>query len=427
MQNIIAIIGLGYVGLPLAIEFAKKYKVLGYDIDKSRIKDLFKFNDKTTETNISDLKSLIKKEISDLNDHGLYLTSTLNEIAIANRYIITVPTPINKNLEPDLSYLISASKSISSILKKGDFVIYESTVFPGCTEEECVPILESESGLKYNRDFFCGYSPERVSPGVSSLKLTNIKKVTSGSNEDVAKEIDFLYSSIIEAGTHLAPSIKVAEASKSIENAQRDLNISFVNELALIFDKMGIDTQDVLEAAKTKWNFIPFSPGLVGGHCISVDPYYLVYKSKKLGYKPSVILSGREVNNSMGVFIASKVCDLLLNKNIVISKSRVLILGVTFKENCPDIRNTQVIDIYNTLTQLALKVDVYDPVANKLEVKAKLNINLVENYNYKYTLIILAVSHKEFKLINFKKLKKEGAIIYDVKSFIKKEYIDARL
>jgi len=427
MQNIIAIIGLGYVGLPLAIEFAKKYKVLGYDIDKSRIKDLFKFNDKTTETNISDLKSLIKKEISDLNDHGLYLTSTLNEIAIANRYIITVPTPINKNLEPDLSYLISASKSISSILKKGDFVIYESTVFPGCTEEECVPILESESGLKYNRDFFCGYSPERVSPGVSSLKLTNIKKVTSGSNEDVAKEIDFLYSSIIEAGTHLAPSIKVAEASKSIENAQRDLNISFVNELALIFDKMGIDTQDVLEAAKTKWNFIPFSPGLVGGHCISVDPYYLVYKSKKLGYKPSVILSGREVNNSMGVFIASKVCDLLLNKNIVISKSRVLILGVTFKENCPDIRNTQVIDIYNTLTQLALKVDVYDPVANKLEVKAKLNINLVENYNDKYTLIILAVSHKEFKLINFKKLKKEGAIIYDVKSFIKKEYIDARL
>tara|TARA_A100001035_G_scaffold37939_1_gene25687 strand:+ start:2122 stop:3405 length:1284 start_codon:yes stop_codon:yes gene_type:complete len=427
MQNIIAIIGLGYVGLPLAIEFAKKYKVLGYDIDKSRIKDLFKFNDKTTETNISDLKSLIKKEISDLNDHGLYLTSTLNEIAIANRYIITVPTPINKNLEPDLSYLISASKSISSILKKGDFVIYESTVFPGCTEEECVPILESESGLKYNRDFFCGYSPERVSPGVSSIKLTNIKKVTSGSNEDVAKEIDFLYSSIIEAGTHLAPSIKVAEASKSIENAQRDLNISFVNELALIFDKMGIDTQDVLEAAKTKWNFIPFSPGLVGGHCISVDPYYLVYKSKKLGYKPSVILSGREVNNSMGVFIASKVCDLLLNKNIVISKSRVLILGVTFKENCPDIRNTQVIDIYNTLTQLALKVDVYDPVANKLEVKAKLNINLVENYNDKYTLIILAVSHKEFKLINFKKLKKEGAIIYDVKSFIKKEYIDARL
>ena len=427
MQNIIAIIGLGYVGLPLAIEFAKKYKVLGYDIDKSRIKDLFKFNDKTTETNISDLKRLIKKEISDLNDHGLFLTSTLNEIAIANRYIITVPTPINKNLEPDLSYLISASKSISSILKKGDFVIYESTVFPGCTEEECVPILESESGLKYNRDFFCGYSPERVSPGVSSLKLTNIKKVTSGSNEDVAKEIDFLYSSIIEAGTHLAPSIKVAEASKSIENAQRDLNISFVNELALIFDKMGIDTQDVLEAAKTKWNFIPFSPGLVGGHCISVDPYYLVYKSKKLGYKPSVILSGREVNNSMGVFIASKVCDLLLNKNIVISKSRVLILGVTFKENCPDIRNTQVIDIYNTLTQLALKVDVYDPVANKLEVKAKLNINLVENYNDKYTLIILAVSHKEFKLINFKKLKKEGAIIYDVKSFIKKEYIDARL
>ena len=427
MQNIIAIIGLGYVGLPLAIEFAKKYKVLGYDIDKSRIKDLFKFNDKTTETNISDLKSLIKKEISDLNDHGLYLTSTLNKIAIANRYIITVPTPINKNLEPDLSYLISASKSISSILKKGDFVIYESTVFPGCTEEECVPILESESGLKYNRDFFCGYSPERVSPGVSSLKLTNIKKVTSGSNEDVAKEIDFLYSSIIEAGTHLAPSIKVAEASKSIENAQRDLNISFVNELALMFDKMGIDTQDVLEAAKTKWNFIPFSPGLVGGHCISVDPYYLVYKSKKLGYKPSVILSGREVNNSMGVFIASKVCDLLLNKNIVISKSRVLILGVTFKENCPDIRNTQVIDIYNTLTQLALKVDVYDPVANKLEVKAKLNINLVENYNDKYTLIILAVSHKEFKLINFKKLKKEGAIIYDVKSFIKKEYIDARL
>ena len=427
MQNIIAIIGLGYVGLPLAIEFSKKYKVLGYDIDKSRIKDLFKFNDKTTETNISDLKSLIKKEISDLNDHGLYLTSTLNEIAIANRYIITVPTPINKNLEPDLSYLISASKSISSILKKGDFVIYESTVFPGCTEEECVPILESESGLKYNRDFFCGYSPERVSPGVSSLKLTNIKKVTSGSNEDVAKEIDFLYSSIIEAGTHLAPSIKVAEASKSIENAQRDLNISFVNELALIFDKMGIDTQDVLEAAKTKWNFIPFSPGLVGGHCISVDPYYLVYKSKKLGYKPSVILSGREVNNSMGVFIATKVCDLLLNKNIVISKSRVLILGVTFKENCPDIRNTQVIDIYNTLTQLALKVDVYDPVANKLEVKAKLNINLVENYNDKYTLIILAVSHKEFKLINFKKLKKEGAIIYDVKSFIKKEYIDARL
>jgi UDP-N-acetyl-D-galactosamine dehydrogenase len=317
---------------------------------------------------------------------------------------------------------------ISKVLKKEDIVIYESTVYPGCTEENCVPILENGSGLKYNQDFYCGYSPERISPGDKKHTLTKIKKVTSGSNAKTAKKVDELYKSIIKAGTHLAPSIKVAEASKSIENAQRDLNISFVNELAFIFDKMNIDTHEVLEAANTKWNFLPFKPGLVGGHCISVDPYYLTYKSEKLGYKPDVILSGRNVNDQMGAFVASKVVKLMIKKGIKIKGANVLILGITFKENCPDIRNTKILDVYNELISFGAKVDVFDSVANKMDVKKELKIDLIADFCQKnYAAIILAVAHKDFKSIDFKNLKSDKRVIFDAKSFIKRKYIDGRL
>jgi UDP-N-acetyl-D-galactosamine dehydrogenase len=430
MKQKIAVIGLGYVGLPLAIEFAKQYKVVGFDIDKTRIKELDHGEDKTREINISNFNKVVttKKEEFLSVESGLFLSSNLEDIIDSSIYIITVPTPIDNNKQPDLFFLLSATSMIAKVLTKGNIVIYESTVYPGCTEEDCVPALEKGSGLIYNKDFFCGYSPERISPGDKINTLTKIKKVTSGSNAAIAKKVDELYKTIIKAGTHLASSIKVAEASKAIENAQRDLNISFMNELSFIFDKMNIDTHEVLEAANTKWNFLPFKPGLVGGHCISVDPYYLTYKSDKMGYKPDVILSARNVNDKMGSFVASKVVKLMIQKAINIKDAEILILGITFKENCPDIRNTKILDVYNELISFGAKVDVFDSVANKKEVKKEIQIDLITDYSIKnYSAIILAVAHDDFISINFKKLKSDKTVIFDAKTFIETKYIDGRL
>ena len=420
----IAIIGLGYVGLPLAVEFAKLYKVLGFDIDKKRIDDLDKGEDKTKEVNINDLL-LVKKGCEKT---GLSFSSNVEDLKNYNIYVVTVPTPINQFKAPDLTPLIKASEMIAKFLKRNDIVIYESTVYPGCTEEDCVPVLEKYSKLKFNKDFFCGYSPERINPGDKINTLTKIKKVTSGSNDIIAEIVDKLYSSIITAGTHKASSIKVAEASKAIENSQRDLNISYVNELALIFDRIGIDTNEVLEAAGTKWNFLKFKPGLVGGHCIGVDPYYLAHKSESLGYHPEVILSGRRVNDNMGVFIANKVVKLMIKNGKIIKNSNSLILGFTFKENCPDTRNTKVIDIYNELNQFGINVDIFDPHANYHDVKKEFGISLINDIkNKKYDSIIIAVTHNEFLEIDFKSLKDNGTIIFDSKCFIDKKLVDARL
>ena len=430
MNNVISVIGLGYVGLPLATEFASQYKVVGFDIDKQRVEQLKNKKDKTREVNISDFNKVLIKEKEKFlsSSHGLFLSNNIDCISDSCIYIVTVPTPITNKKEPDLSHILLASRMISKFLKKEDIVIYESTVYPGCTEEDCVPVLEEGSGLKYNQDFFCGYSPERISPGDKENSLINIKKVTSGSNSETAKPVDALYKTIIKAGTYLAPSIKVAEASKAIENAQRDLNISFVNELSFIFDRMNIDTHEVLKAAKTKWNFLPFVPGLVGGHCISVDPYYLAFKSKELGYTPDVILSGRNVNDKMGKFIAEKVVNLMIKKGINVEGSNILILGISFKENCPDIRNTKILDVYNELTLFGAKVDVFDPVANKEEVKSQLEIDLTMDYKAKhYSAIILAVAHSAFDSINFKKLKNNKTVIFDAKLFISTDDIDGRL
>ncbi len=423
----IAIVGLGYVGLPLAIEFGKKYGVIGFDINKSRIEELKSGNDKTNEAVLEDLiysMNLYKET----NKIGLSFSYNIEDLKPFNVYIVTVPTPIDQFRAPDLKPLIKASEMIGKVLKKGDIVIYESTVYPGCTEEDCVPILEKNSNLKYNHDFFCGYSPERINPGDKQNTLTKIMKVTSGSTPEIANIVDALYSSIIVAGTHKAPNLKIAEASKAIENAQRDLNISFVNELALIFDKMGIDTSDVIDAAGTKWNFLKYKPGLVGGHCIGVDPYYLAHKAESLGYYPQVILSGRRVNDNMGMFVANKLVKLLIAKNHVISNSKSLILGITFKENCPDIRNSKVIDIFRELQQFNILVDVYDPHADKYEVKKEYGIDLVETLSDKYDSIILAVSHKEFLEIDIKGIcSSPNSVIYDIKSFLERSIVDARL
>ena len=413
----IAVIGLGYVGLPLAIEFSKKFKTIGFDINSNRVEELKNNHDSTLEVSENQLKLL----------KNLVYTNNPNEIKKCNIYIITVPTPVTKFKTPDLSFLISASKVVGGFLNKNNIVIYESTVYPGCTEEDCVPVLEKYSTLKYNIDFYGGYSPERINPGDKENKLTNIKKITSGSNPTVAKFIDKLYNCIIEAGTYLAPSIKVAEAAKVIENAQRDLNISFVNELALIFDKMDIDTNDVLDAAASKWNFMKFTPGIVGGHCIGVDPYYLASKSKQLGYNPQVILSGRRVNNYMSSFIASKTIKLLRKKNIEINKSKILILGFSFKENCPDFRNTKVIDIYNELIQYGVTVQIYDPLVDSNEVYLDYKLKTNESLD-KYHAIILAVPHNCFKDIDFENLKaQKNSVIFDVKSFLDRKIVDGRL
>ncbi|MCX6299994.1 MAG: nucleotide sugar dehydrogenase [Bacteroidetes bacterium] len=422
----IAIIGLGYVGLPLAIEFGKKYKVLGFDINKDRIEELASGRDRTNEADLEGLSHAMN--LSSKGNLGLSFSNKVNDLKSCNVYIVTVPTPIDQFKAPDLTPLLKASEMIGKVLKKGDIVIYESTVYPGCTEEDCVPVLEKYSKLKFNLDFFCGYSPERINPGDKVNTLTKIMKVTSGSTSEIADVVDSLYSSIIEAGTHKAPSLKVAEASKAIENAQRDVNISFINELALIFDKMGIDTNDVIDAAGTKWNFLKYKPGLVGGHCIGVDPYYLAHKAESLGYYPQVILSGRRVNDNMGMFVANKLVKLLISKKHVISNTKSLILGITFKEDCPDIRNSKVIDIFRELQQFNMNVDVYDPHANKHEVKEEYGVDLVETISGKYDAIILAVSHKEFLELDIRAIcTNSDSIIYDIKSFLDRSIVDARL
>ena len=422
-NKIIAVIGLGYVGLPLAIEFAKKYKVIGFDIDVLRVDELSNVFDRTNEANLEELKNvLLESETS-----GLVFSSKIEDLSNANIYIVTVPTPIDQFKAPDLKPLLKASEMLGKVLKKEDIVIYESTVYPGCTEEDCVPVLEKHSGLKYNSDFFCGYSPERINPGDKINTLTKIKKVTSGSTPEIAEIVDQLYSSIIVAGTHKAPSIKVAEASKAIENAQRDVNISFVNELALIFDRIGIDTTDVIEAAGTKWNFLKYKPGLVGGHCIGVDPYYLAHKAESLGYHPQVILSGRRVNDNMGMFVANKVIKLMIGKGQKIKGAKALILGVTFKEDCPDIRNSRVIDIHSELKQFGLDIDVFDPHANPKEVLHEYGINLLLDIKESYDAIILAVSHKDFLNINLDSIKNDQSVIFDTKSFLDRNIIDGRL
>jgi UDP-N-acetyl-D-galactosamine dehydrogenase len=422
----IAIIGLGYVGLPLAIEFGKNFKVVGFDINKNRIQELTSGRDRTNEADLEGMSYAMN--LSSKGDIGLSFSHKVDDLTSCNVYIVTVPTPINQFKAPDLTPLLKASEMIGKVLKTGDIVIYESTVYPGCTEEDCVPVLEKNSKLKFNLDFFCGYSPERINPGDKVNTLTKIMKVTSGSTSEIADVVDALYSSIIEAGTHKAPSLKVAEASKAIENAQRDVNISFINELALIFDKMGIDTNDVIDAAGTKWNFLKYKPGLVGGHCIGVDPYYLAHKAESLGYYPQVILSGRRVNDNMGLFVANKLVKLLISKNHVISNSKSLILGITFKENCPDIRNSKVIDIFRELRQFKMNVDVYDPHADKQEVKEEYGVDLVETISDKYDAIILAVSHKEFLEFDIRAIcSSSDSIIYDIKSFLDRSIVDARL
>jgi UDP-N-acetyl-D-galactosamine dehydrogenase len=413
----IGIVGLGYVGLPLALAFAEKYQVIGFDLNANRIKDLREGIDHTMQVNA--------EELSNAN---LTLSQQASDLADCQIYIITVPTPVDEHKQPDLKPLLSASKSVGKMLQRGDIVIYESTVYPGCTEEDCVPLLEQESGLTYNLDFFCGYSPERISPGDPVHTLKNIIKVTSGSTPATADLVNHLYSSIIPAGTFQASSIKVAEASKAIENAQRDVNISFVNELALIFDKMQIDTTEVLEAAATKWNFLNFKPGLVGGHCIGVDPYYLSYKAEKLGYVPRVILSGREVNDQMASFIVNKCLKLMVQKNVQPIGAKALVMGISFKENCPDIRNSKVIDIIHELQQFGLAVDVFDPLAAKEEVLQKHQISLIEDiYQQHYSLIILAVAHQEFLSIDFGQLKMVDTVLFDTRSVLKREWVDARL
>jgi UDP-N-acetyl-D-galactosamine dehydrogenase len=413
----IAIIGLGYVGLPLAVAFGEKYQVIGFDINAERITNLKNGLDTTLQCTSQEIANASK----------LIFTHDLSQIKDCSIFIVTVPTPVTKDKQPDLHLLRTASKMIGEVLKKGDIVIYESTVYPGCTEEDCVPILEKFSGLKYNQDFYCGYSPERINPGDKVHTLTKIIKVTSGSTPEVANIVDNLYASIITAGTHKASSIKIAEASKSIENAQRDINISFVNELALIFDKMGIDTNEVLAAAATKWNFLPFKPGLVGGHCIGVDPYYLAHKASSLGYHPQVILSGRHVNDQMSAFVTEKVIKLLIKNNFKVQGAKVLLLGVTFKENCPDIRNSQTFEIYTALKKIGVEVFAFDPFANAQEVLDNHQINLVTSLDT-YDAIVLTVAHDFFKSLNYTSLKSSAnSVIYDTKAILDKSIVTARL
>ena len=413
----IGIIGLGYVGLPLARLFSTKYAVVGFDINSDRVGDLKKGIDATQEVEDHLLKEVLK-DVSN-NENGLFITADSAYLKECNYYIVTVPTSVDKNNQPVLKPLLSASKTIAKYLQKNDIVIYESTVYPGATEEDCIPVLEKESGFIFNQDFFVGYSPERISPGDKVRTVENILKVTSGSTVETAEKVDDLYKSVIKAGTHLAPSIKVAEAAKIIENCQRDINIAFVNELSKIFSLMNINTSEVLEAASTKWNFLPFKPGLVGGHCIGVDPFYLAQKAQQFGYYPEVILSGRRLNDSMGNHIASEVVKLMIDKEVKVKGANVLILGITFKENCPDIRNTKVIDLYLALKSFGVQIDVYDSWAKKEEVKEEYDINLIDAvYNKKYDAIVLAVSHKEFKNIDILKLKNKKAVVYDIKNFL---------
>lgn len=429
---VISIIGLGYVGLPLAVAFAKKYKVIGFDINQQRVSQLRSNFDMTLEVEKDKLEAVNLADFNSFNtsETGLYCTTELAEIKNATVFIVTVPTPVDKNNQPDLTPLFKASETVSKVLKKGDIVIYESTVYPGATEEDCVPILEQGSGLIFNQDFFAGYSPERINPGDKLHTVEKILKVTSGSTPEIAERIDQMYKSVIIAGTFKASSIKVAEAAKVIENSQRDINIAFVNELSRIFNLMHIDTHEVLEAAATKWNFIKFTPGLVGGHCIGVDPYYLADKALKLGYNPQIILSGRRLNDSMGPFVAQETVKKMIHKEIPIKGSKVLVLGITFKENCPDIRNSRVIDIIQELKTFDLQVDVFDPWALADEVRHEYEVDLiteVENLSNDYKAIVLAVSHQEFSAFELEKYLTPVHVIYDVKGILPKEQSDGRL
>jgi len=415
-SNKIAIIGLGYVGLPLAHAFSEKYEVVGFDIAQWRIDELRSGIDRTLE--------LSEEQVNEAIANDMKFTNVLEEIADCNIYIVTVPTPIDKHKKPDLTPLYKASESIGKVLKKDDIVIYESTVYPGATEEDCVPILEKVSGLKFNEDFFCGYSPERINPGDKEHTVTKILKVTAGSTPEIGKKVDGLYSSIITAGTHLAPSIKVAEAAKVIENSQRDINIAFVNELSMIFNRLDIDTNAILEAAGTKWNFLPFKPGLVGGHCIGVDPYYLTHKAQEVGYNPEIILAGRRLNDNMGIYVANQVIKLMIKKGKKIEGSKVLILGITFKENCPDIRNSRVIDVIRELQDFSCNVEVSDYWADKEEVQREYNLNLVDNAKTDdYDAVVLAVAHDEYRDLNIEV--SDNRVVFDIKSILKNS--DGRL
>lgn len=417
----IAVIGLGYVGLPLARLFSTKYQTIGFDINKQRVNELMQGIDSTLEVEAD----LLNKALNS----GFKCTTELNDTKDCNIYIITVPTPVDKNKRPDLTPLIKASESVGTVISKGDIVIYESTVYPGATEEDCIPAIERTSGLMFNKDFFAGYSPERINPGDKEHTVEKIKKITSGSTTETAQKVNELYASVIIGGTHLATSIKVAEAAKVIENSQRDINIAFVNELAKIFNLMEIDTHEVLEAAGTKWNFLPFKPGLVGGHCIGVDPYYLAQKAQEYGYNPEIILAGRRMNDEMGKYVAQQVIKLMIKKGHHIKGAKALMLGITFKENCPDIRNTRAIDIYHELTDYGIDVTVYDPWANPEEVKHEYGIPTINKFpeNNGYKAIVLAVAHDEFKKIDMHSHKESGAVIYDVKNIIDKKEVEGRL
>jgi UDP-N-acetyl-D-galactosamine dehydrogenase len=422
----IAVIGLGYVGLPLAAAFAEKYPVVGFDINQGRVNELKSGHDHTLELADDELKAVLVEGLE--SENGLLPSFNAEDLNSCNVFIVTVPTPIDESKRPDLRPLISASTLIGKYLKKDDIVIYESTTYPGCTEEDCVPVLEKVSGLTFNKDFYCGYSPERINPGDKENTVKKIKKVTSGSTPEIAIVVDELYKSVITAGTYLAPSMKVAEASKAIENAQRDVNISFVNELALIFDRLGIDTNEVIEAAGSKWNFLKYRPGLVGGHCISVDPYYLAYKAEQVGYHPAVILSGRRVNDGMGAFVANKLIKLMIGKGLPIKDAQVVILGITFKENCPDIRNTKIVDIRKELLEFGCLVDVVDPWASSEDVKVEYGfslLNISDLHLNKYSGVILSVAHEEFKELGLGK--SETCAVYDVKGFLNKSLVDGKL
>lgn len=426
-HNKIAVIGLGYVGLPLARLFATKYPVVGFDINEQRISELNSGIDLTLEVDSALLESVLKSHNSQRTTNYLHCSNKLEDIANCNYFIVTVPTPVDKHNKPDLTPLYRASETVAKVLKKGDIVIYESTVYPGVTEEECVPVLEKLSGLKFNVDFFAGYSPERINPGDKEHTVEKILKVTAGSTPEIGEKVDALYKSVITAGTHLAPTIKVAEAAKVIENSQRDINIAFVNELAKIFNLLDIDTHAVLEAAGTKWNFLPFKPGLVGGHCIGVDPYYLAQKASEAGYHPEIILAGRRLNDSMGEYVASQVVKLMIKKQIVLHNSKLLLLGITFKENCPDVRNTKVVDIIFALKEYGINVTVYDPWAKPEEVMHEYGIETVQVLpNEKFDAVVLGVAHKEFKTLAIDEITNEVKVIYDVKGFLKTN-VDGRL
>ena len=425
----IAVIGLGYVGLPLAVEFGKKYMTVGFDINQDRVDELNSGTDSTLEVNDEELQEVLEST-QDFDEDGLFITTDSANLRHCNFYVITVPTPTDRNNRPVLTPLKKASETVGKVLSKGDYVVYESTVYPGATEEECIPVLEEISGLKFNEDFFVGYSPERINPGDKKHTVTKILKVTSGSTPESAKVIDDVYKSVITAGTYLATSLKVAEAAKVIENSQRDINIAFVNELSKIFNLMDIDTLEVLEAAGTKWNFLPFRPGLVGGHCIGVDPYYLAQKAQEVGYHPEIILAGRRLNDTMGQYVAGQIVKLMIQEDIKIKGSRILMMGITFKENCPDIRNTKAIDVFHQLKEFSADVDLIDPWANKAEVKHEYGIDIMnssDEITEKYDSVVLTVAHKEFLDMDVRSFLKSEGILYDVKSILPKESVNGRL